>query len=85
MTLLDAANALDEVAAGRAPDPMQVVRGLHALDPLLERAGCEEILREAAATLELIVANGASNGLSSAARLRARAMASAVRRAMSNG
>ena len=58
MSLLDAAYALDELAAGRFPDPDRTLRGLLALDPLLLASGREQALHDAAATLELLVATG---------------------------
>ena len=85
MSLLDAAYALDELAAGRFPDPDRTLRGLLALDPLLLASGREQALHDAAATLELLVATGGTVSLFAAARTRAGAMADAVRRAIEHG
>ena len=85
MSLLDAANVLDELNDGRIPELDQAVRGLLALDPLLLHGGCEQALHDAAATLELLVATGGTIGLYVSARLRVGAMADAVRRAINHG
>lgn len=85
MSLADAANVLDQLATGQVPDPVQAVRGLHALDPLLLKGGFDQDLHDAAATLELLVATGGTANLFTAARARAGAMADAVRRAIAHG
>ena len=84
MSLLNAALVLDDLNAGRIPDIEQAVRGLHALDPFLLQGGAEQALHDAAATLELLIATGGTVGLYVSARLRAGAMADAVRRVMPN-
>jgi len=85
MTLLDAAQVLDQLDAGQTPDLAQAARGLEALDPLLLRGGYEQALHEASATLELLVATGGTIGLYVSARNRAKTMADAVRRAIGHG
>ena len=80
MTLLDAAYALDELAAGRMPDLERAVQGLLALDPLLLSGGHEQAMHDAAATLELLVATGGTVSLFATGGERAGTMADAVRR-----
>ena len=80
MTLLDAAYALDELAANKMPDLERALQGLLSLDPLLLSDGHEQVIHDAAATLELLVATGGSVSLFVAGGSRARAMADAVRR-----
>ena len=79
MSLTDAAAVLDALDDGQIPALDQAVRGLQALNPLI-RPGCEPALRDAAATLEVLVATGATIGLSLSAQPHAKAMADAVRR-----
>lgn len=80
MDLSDAIYALDELAAGRAPDETRTSRGLEALAPLLPVGDAE--LHEAAALLELFLATGTPS-FGDESRDRARLLAAAVRRAMS--
>jgi hypothetical protein len=79
MTLLDAAYALEELAAGRTPDRARLLAGALALD----RAGVEEFadrdLLGAAAELHLVAGGGTVN-LTKQGRTRAKDWAAAVRR-----
>ena len=85
MSLTDAAYALDELAAGRTPAQSRAVRGLHALDELILQGGCEQALRDAAATLELYVATGGVISIFAGARSRAAEMAVAIRQFLKDG
>jgi hypothetical protein len=57
-----------------------VVLGLQALDPLLLQGNREQALHDAAATLELFIATGGMVSIFADARVRAAAMAAALRR-----
>ena len=85
MTLLDAAYALDQLAAGQIPELEATLRGLLSLDLLLLEVNCEQDIRDASATLELLVAGVTPNFLTAGGRDRAKAMADAVRKAISRG
>ncbi len=82
MTLTNAADALDELAAGRIPDPKRISLGVFALDPLLAQADCDPALVEDAATLELFLAQGIAPYHSADRRTRASQLAAAVREAV---
>jgi hypothetical protein len=80
VTLLDAAYALDELAAGRTPDRARLLAGVRALDRVrLEGAPADRDLLDAATELNL-VAGGATVDRTKRARARAAAWAEAVRR-----
>jgi len=85
MTLLDAAQALDNLASGRLPSQKRVSLGLSSLDSLLLQDGCEQALQDAAAALELFVAAGGLSNKGKEARARYGVLAAAVRRAMTDG
>jgi hypothetical protein len=78
MTLLDAAYALDELAAGRTPDRERLLAGAFALDK-----ACKEFMDRdvfgAAAELHLVAAGGTVN-LTKHGRARAAVWAASVRR-----
>jgi hypothetical protein len=80
MTLLDAAYALDELAAGRTPDRARLLAGARALDGVRVEIGPDD--RELLdATNELyLVAGGATVDRTKGGRARAAAWADAVRR-----
>jgi hypothetical protein len=77
MTLLDAAYALDELAAGRAPDRRRLLAGSLALDSLRAERASRDLL-DAAAELHLVAA-GATVILTKRGRARAAAWAAEVR------
>jgi hypothetical protein len=80
VTLLDAAYALDELAAGRAPDRARLLSGAQALDNVRVEGGpSDRDLLDAANELYL-VAGGATIDLTKRGRARAAAWAEAVRR-----
>jgi hypothetical protein len=80
VTLLDAAYALDELAAGRIPDRARLLAGARALDNVrVEGAAADRDLLDAANELHL-VAGGATVDLTKRGRARAAAWAEAVRR-----
>jgi hypothetical protein len=80
VTLLDAAYALDELAAGRTPDRARLLAGARALDSVrVEGAPGDRDLLDAATELNL-VAGGATIDLTKRGRARAAAWADAVRR-----
>jgi hypothetical protein len=80
MTLLDAAYALDELAAGRRPDRARLLAGMRALDGVrVAGAPADRDLLDAAIELHL-VARGATIDLTKRGRARAAAWAAAVRR-----
>ena len=80
MTLLDAAYALDELAAGRAPDRARLLTGAVALDSVCAQGtAADRDLLDAAAELHLVAA-GATVDLTKHGRARAAAWAAAVRR-----
>jgi hypothetical protein len=80
MTLLDAAYALDELAAGRTPDRARLLAGALALDSVrVEGTAADRDLLDAAAELHLVAA-GATVDLTRHGRARAAAWAAAVRR-----
>jgi hypothetical protein len=80
VTLLDAAYALDELAAGRAPDRARLISGARALDNVrVEGVPADRELLDAANELYL-VADGATIDLTKRGRGRAAAWAEAVRR-----
>jgi hypothetical protein len=80
MTLLDAAYALDELAAGRNPDRERLLAGALALDSVrVAGTAADRDLLDAAAELHL-VAGGGTVDLTKNGRARAAAWAAAVRR-----
>ena len=80
MTLLDAAYALDELAAGRTPDRARLLAGVRALDKVrAEDTAAVAHLLEAAAELHL-VADGGTVNLTNNGRARCKVLAAAVRR-----
>jgi hypothetical protein len=80
VTLLDAAYALDELAAGRTPDRARLLAGVQALDSVrVEGTPADRDLLDAATELHL-VARGATVDLTKRGRARAAAWADAVRR-----
>ncbi len=86
MSLQNAAYALNELAAGREPDPDRVLRGVTALDPLTNRPDCDLALLEAASTLDLYLTQGVRPyQLGEPRRNRARYLASAVQWAIDGG
>jgi hypothetical protein len=78
MSLLDAAYALDELAAGRSPDRKRLLAGAQALDKACTHSVDQELLG-AAAELNLVAAGGTVN-LAKRGRTRAEDWAAAVRR-----
>jgi hypothetical protein len=85
MTLLDAAYALDELAAGRTPDHARLLAGALALDGLrVEGTATDRDLLDAAAELRLVAA-GATVDLTKRGRARAAAWAAEVRCLSSGG
>ena len=78
MALLDAAVALDDLAAGRAPDRARLLAGVLALDTLRRAGGADRDMLDAAAALEAIATGGALD-LNETGRFRAAALAAAVR------
>jgi hypothetical protein len=79
VTLLDAAYALDELAAGRAPDRARLLAGVQALDSLRVEGGpADRDLLDAATELHL-VAGGATVDLTKRGRARAATWAEVVR------
>lgn len=78
MALLDAAVALDDLAAGRAPDRARLLAGVLALDTLRRAGGADRDMLEAAAALEGIATGGALD-LNETGRARAGRLAAAVR------
>ena len=85
MTLRNAVVALNDLSAGREPDPQRAALGVSALDPLLNRPDCDLALLEAASTLDLYLAQGIGPYQSEARRNRARFLAEAVHRAIDRG
>lgn len=85
MTLEDAAYALDELAASRAPDPDRTIARASFLGSLVTCCGREQALHDAAATLQLLVATGGTVDMFATARTRAGAMADAIRRVIEHG
>jgi hypothetical protein len=80
VTLLDAAYALDELAAGRIPDRARLLEGVRALDGVrVKGVPADRELLDAATELHL-VAGGATVDLTKRGRARAAAWAEAVRR-----
>jgi hypothetical protein len=78
MTLLDAAYALDELAAGRTPDHERLLAGARALDKACKEFADRDLFG-AAAELRLVAAGGTVN-LTRHGRARAEVWAAAVRR-----
>jgi hypothetical protein len=78
MALLDAAVALDDLAAGRAPDRARLLAGVLALDTLRRAGGADRDMLDAAAALEAIATGGALD-LNETGRARAGRLAAAVR------
>jgi hypothetical protein len=85
VTLLDAAYALDEIAAGRMPHRARLFAGVRALDKVRveETAAVRELL-DAAAELHL-VADGDMVDLTQNGRARSKVLAAAARRLSSRG
>ncbi len=82
MTLTNAADVFDELAAGRLSDSKRIWMGVNALDPLLGHPDCDLDLIEAAATLDLDLAQGIAPYHSADRRTRASHLAAAVRKAL---
>ena len=82
MALHNAVYALNELGAGREPEPKRVSLGVSALDPLLSKPECELVLLEAASTLDLYLAQGIGPYRSEPRRARASFLAAAVHRAI---
>ena len=80
MSLLDAALALDDLAAGRTPDRATLLAGALALDTLTRSGHVDRDILDAAAGLAT-VATGGELGLGAPGRERAAALAEAVRNA----
>lgn len=80
MTLLDAAYALDELAAGRIPDRTRLAAGARALDGVrMTETPIDRALLDAANELHLVL-GGATLDLTKNGRARAAAWAEATRR-----
>ena len=79
MSLLDAALALDELAAGGAPGHSHLIAGALALDTLMLRGIADRDLADAALGLKAL-ATGGRLELDDVGRARAAALAAAVRR-----
>ena len=82
MTLQNAVYALNELSAGREPDPTRVSLAVEAVDSLLNAVDCDLALFEAASTLDLYLAQGIGPYRSKARRTRAIYLAAAVHRAI---
>jgi hypothetical protein len=78
MALLDAALALDDIAAGRAPDRARLLAGILALDTLRRAGGADRAMLDAAAVLEGIAKGGAPD-VNETGRSRTAVLAAAVR------
>ena len=78
MSLIDAAYALDEQAAGRPPDRRRLLLGALALDTLVSRGGADRDIMDAAAGLRRLVEGGTLE-LAESGRQRARHLADHVR------
>ena len=80
MTLLDAAYALDELAAGRSPDRTRLTAGVQALDGVrMTETPIDRALLDAANELHLVL-GGSKLDITKNGRARAAAWAEAVRR-----
>jgi hypothetical protein len=83
MTLLDAAYALDELAAGRIPDRERLAAGVRALDSVrMTETPIDRALLDAANELHLVL-GGATLDLTKTGRARVAYWADAVRRIIS--
>ena len=80
MTLLDAAYALDELAAGRTPDRARLLAGARALDSVRVKGAPGDRDHRTLLTESNLVARGATIDLTKRGRARAAAWADAVRR-----
>jgi hypothetical protein len=78
MSLADAAYALEELAAGRAPDRARLLAGALALDTLALRGATDHDLLDAAAGLKIQATDSALD-LDEAGRRRATQLAERVR------
>jgi hypothetical protein len=78
VALLDAALALDDLAAGRAPDRARLLAGALALDTLRRSGNPDRDLLDAVAALETLTTGGTLD-LNETGRARAVALATAVR------
>ena len=78
MSLIDAAYALDEQAAGRMPDHRRLLLGALALDTLMNRGCADRDIRDAAAGLKYL-AEGGTLDLDESGRQRAGYLANRVR------
>jgi hypothetical protein len=83
VTLLDAAYALDELAAGRAPDRTRLLAGVRALGSVrMTETTLDRARLDAEIELDLVL-NGGTIDLTKNGRARAAAWAEAVRRMIS--
>jgi len=78
VSLLDAALALDDLAAGRTPERSTLLAGALALDTLIRRGEVSRDLLDAAAGLEAAATTGHPE-LDASGRQRAATLAMAVR------
>ena len=85
MSLQNALSALDALAAGQTPDLELTLSGLLSLDLLLLQANCEQAIRDASSTLELLVAGVTPSYFTSDGKAHLQTMAEAVRRAIDRG
>ena len=83
MTLRNAVHALNELSAGQEPDSVRVVLAVRALDAQLGSKGRDLDLVEAAATLNLFLAQGIGPYHAEARRSRAKYLAEAVQQEIS--
>lgn len=79
MTLLDAALALDDLAAGRVPDRPRLLAGALALDTLRLKGAADRDLLDAGAGLQILATGGVLD-LDTQGRSRAAQLAAAIRR-----
>ena len=80
MSLMDAAHALDDLAAGRTPDRVTLLAGALALDTLTRSGHVDRDILDAAVGLAT-VATGGNLDLDALGRERAATLAEAVRNA----
>ena len=78
MSLIDAAYALDEQAAGRMPEPKRLLLGALALDTLVNTGDVDRDVLDAATGLKR-VATGGTLDLDASGRRRAEYLADRVR------
>lgn len=83
MNIVDAADVLDDLAAGRTPDRAKLIAGALALQTLVQQGRASRDILDAAAGIET-VATGGNLELVASGRERAAALAIVVRNAAGN-